>query len=76
MSEDARQLTPTEVAYYRKVLQCHQTAADTGLCPVCAVPRCPDWRNAFDRLAFAGETMSAPDTRWQDLTGGRESGCA
>jgi hypothetical protein len=55
-------LPPKAVAYYRQVLRVHATELDSGLCWVCRVARCADWRDAFDKLALAGEVMAeVPD---------------
>jgi hypothetical protein len=52
------------VAYYRTVLARHADGRETGACPHCRVPRCPDWRTAYDRLAVAGELMAEPGS-WE-----------
>jgi hypothetical protein len=48
------------VAHYRRVLLRHSGDPNTGVCQVCQVAHCADWRDAFDKLAFAGEVMSEP----------------
>ena len=57
-------LTGAEIAYYRGVLAMHADRRDTGVCPRCRVPRCVDWRTAYDRLAVAGELMAEPGS-WE-----------
>jgi hypothetical protein len=52
------------VTYYRTVLAWHADGRETGVCPRCGVPRCPDWRTAYDRLAVAGELMAEPGS-WE-----------
>ncbi len=64
-----RELSPDQVAYLRRVLEVHTNHASTGLCPICGVPRCPDWRDAFDHLAVAGQLMADPD-RWRPADSG------
>jgi hypothetical protein len=49
------------VAYYRRVLLSHRDDPNTGVCPVCQVAHCADRRDAFDKLALAGEVMSEPE---------------
>jgi hypothetical protein len=45
------------------MLATHKNQRFTGVCAVCRVPRCPDWRDAFDRLARAGAVMATPDEK-------------
>jgi hypothetical protein len=71
--EPARSLTDEQVRYHRKVLELHNNDPQTGVCRICHVPRCPDWRGAFDNLAVAGEVMAEPD-HWDGTTGHRRSG--
>ena len=71
--ESTRRLTAEQVRYHRRVLDLHATDPTTGTCHICHVPRCPDWRGAFDNLAVAGEVMAEPD-RWDGTTGHRRSG--
>jgi hypothetical protein len=59
-----RTLAPDLVASLRQTLALHATKPDTGACALCGVPRCPDWRAAFDQLAVAGELMAEPE-QWQ-----------
>lgn len=55
--EPERRMPVEETAYYRRVLSTHKNDPGSGVCAVCQVCSCPDWRNAFDRLAEAGELM-------------------
>jgi hypothetical protein len=64
-SEPEAPLAPDVVAYYRRVLHSHSDDPDTGVCPVCQVARCADRRDAFDKLALAGEVMAGPEQRVQ-----------
>jgi hypothetical protein len=65
--EPARRLTAEQIRYHRHVLQLHTNDPTTGTCRICRVPRCPDWRGAFDHLAVAGAVMAEPDC-WNDTT--------
>jgi len=53
------------IDYYRQVLVTHATNAETRACPVCGIPRCPDWLHAFDTLAAAGQIMTASPVPWE-----------
>ena len=59
-----RTLAPELVASLRQTLALHANQPDTGTCALCGVPRCRDWRAAFDQLAVAGELMAEPK-QWQ-----------
>lgn len=59
--EPERPLGADRTAYHRHMLATHKKQRFTGVCMVCRVPSCPDWRDAFDRLARAGALMAAPD---------------
>ena len=59
-SEPEAPLAREVVAYYRRVLLSHSDDPNTGVCSVCQVARCADRRDAFDKLALAGEVMSEP----------------
>jgi hypothetical protein len=63
-TDPIRELSPEHVAYLRRVLEVHANRAPTGLCQVCRVRSCADWRDAFDCLAVAGQPMTEPN-RWQ-----------
>jgi hypothetical protein len=54
-------LAPEQVAYFRTMLAAHANRLETGVCAVCALASCPDWRAAYDQLATAGELMGEPD---------------
>lgn len=64
------ELSSDQVACYRQALDTHTTDPQSGVCKVCRVPRCPDWLDAYDKLAAAGQLMATPD-RWQDRTSDR-----
>lgn len=73
--EDRRQhgepeapLTAEVTAYYRRVLLAHAVDPVSGVCRVCQVARCADWRDAFDKLALASEVMAEPG-RWHERSG-------
>jgi hypothetical protein len=55
-------LQPVEVRYLRSVLVTHATDPKSGRCRVCDVSGCEDWRNAYNRLAAAGELMAELDS--------------
>jgi hypothetical protein len=56
-------LSPERVRHLRSVLGAHSNDPAIGHCQVCETTACPDWRNAYDQLAAAGELMVNPD-RW------------
>src|SRR3954468_9489977 len=51
------ELSAALVDYYRRMLRTHTNAPDTGVCRVCKIRTCPDFRDAYDRLAAAGALM-------------------
>jgi len=53
--EDGSPLSGRMVAYYRDLLAGHDNDPVKGLCPICAVSRCQDWRFAWSQLVSAGE---------------------
>jgi hypothetical protein len=57
------------LVYYRDVLTIHANDPVRGECRICRRPGCPDWRNAYDQLAFSGELMAKPDHWCNRLTG-------
>jgi hypothetical protein len=65
---DAREargdVSPDLTAYYRQVLDTHRPEGKRRVCSVCDVARCPDWLDAYDKLAVAGQLMATSD-RWQ-----------
>lgn len=70
MNDEPIELTDELVAYYRQVLVTHAATAETGgVCLVCGVLRCPDWVNASDKLAAAGQPMGAPELREPSIPG-------
>jgi hypothetical protein len=56
-----------QLAYYRDVLTTHANDPVNGECRICRRPGCPEWRNAYDHLAAAGEPMATPE-QWLRLT--------
>ena len=62
-TESFASLPAERVAYLRHVLTVHGNDPHTGQCRICHRPSCPDWRNAYDRLAAAGHLMAEPG-RW------------
>jgi hypothetical protein len=56
-------LSDEQAAYYRNMLAAH-TGSRAGECSVCGVPLCPDWTDAFDKLATANQLMAEP-CRWE-----------
>ncbi len=62
---EAAELSADLIAYYRQVLVTHATDPQAGVCPVCGVPRCPDWLHAFDTMAAAGQLMTASPLPWE-----------
>ncbi len=56
-----RALPTKQLTYLRSVLASHGNDPATGMCKVCGVSCCSDWRNAYDQLAVAGELMAEPD---------------
>jgi hypothetical protein len=67
-SDPVLALPPEQAAYLRRVLVAHANDPSTAECPVCRVPSCRDWRDAYDRLAAAGQVMAEPQ-RWQSPEG-------
>jgi hypothetical protein len=63
-SDPPGELSPEQVAYLRRVLDVHASHPSTGHCQVCGLRCCTDWRDAFDRLAVAGQPTADPD-RWR-----------
>jgi hypothetical protein len=58
MSEDRGQrlqpLSPPLLAYYWRMLETHVDHPESRACLVCCVPRCPDYRYAWERIARSG----------------------
>jgi hypothetical protein len=61
--EDA-DLSDELVAYYRRVLLAHGSIHGASMCHICGVARCPDWVDAYDKLAAAGQQMAGPE-QWE-----------
>ncbi len=57
------ELSAEQVIYYRGVMETHANLSTSGVCAICREPRCPDWRDAYERLAAAGQIMATPE-RW------------
>jgi hypothetical protein len=53
-----------QITYLRRVLATHANQPATGACQICGTPSCPDWRDAFDQLAAAGQLLADPQ-HWQ-----------
>lgn len=51
------ELSAEAVVYYRQVMATHVNQPPEGVCQVCNVATCPDWRDAYDKLVDAGELM-------------------
>jgi len=60
MSDEPQDLTDEQAAYYRQVLIAHGSVYGAGTCAICGVTRCPNWVDAYDRLAAAGRQMAEP----------------
>src|SRR5947207_4830963 len=54
MDAEPQDLTDEQVAYYQRVLLTHGSIHGASMCHICGVARCPDWVDAYDRLATAG----------------------
>jgi hypothetical protein len=64
VTTDEQDFSDELVAYLRQVLAVHTTTPEVGVCKVCVVPRCSDRIDAYDRLAAAGQLMTASPL-WQ-----------
>jgi hypothetical protein len=60
-------LPPEQVAYYREVLVTHGSIYGASMCSICGVARCPDWVDAYDRLAAAHQVMAKSPPPWEPL---------
>ncbi len=60
MDAEPQDLTDEQVAYYQRVLLTHGSIHGASMCHICGVARCPDWVDAYDRLATAGRQMGEP----------------
>jgi hypothetical protein len=70
MSSECFDLTDELVSHYRQVLLTHAATPESGgACPVCGMVRCPDWLDAYDKLAAAGQPMGAP-ALWEPFVPG------
>ena len=58
MNDATGDMAPELVAYYRQVLLTHGSVFGASMCHICGVARCPDWVDAYDRLAAAGQLMT------------------
>lgn len=58
------ELSPALVAYYRQIIDTHRTNTEHQVCNICGIARCPDWLDAYDKLAAAGELMADPE-QWE-----------
>jgi hypothetical protein len=48
------------VVHYRGVVAAHADDPATGVCPICGVARCSDWRFALAQLACVGDLVDMP----------------
>jgi hypothetical protein len=60
------ELSDELAAYYREVLLTHGSVYGASNCSICGVARCPDWVDAYDKLAVAGKLMGEPQ-QWEPL---------
>ena len=60
MTPDPQDLSAELVAYYQGVLVTHGSVYGASNCSICGVARCPDWVDAYDRLAAANKLMCEP----------------
>jgi hypothetical protein len=44
----------------------HGSVYGASNCSICGVARCPDWVDAYDKLAVAGKLMGEPQ-QWEPL---------
>jgi hypothetical protein len=57
---DEASALPAQLArYYKEMLAIHDDVR-IGICIVCRVSRCQDWRAAYERLVSAGEPVAGP----------------
>ena len=68
MTTDEQKLSDELVAYYRQVLATHGSVYGASICSICSVARCPDWLDAYDKLAAAGKAMTAEPQQWKPYT--------
>lgn len=71
--EEPTPLPARLVAYYRDMLQSRANDPILGVCPVCRVSRCQDWRSASERIVSAGEAVKGHE-RWADLVQSTDGG--
>jgi hypothetical protein len=57
------------VGYYREALRVHTNDAVLGVCPICQIDRCQDWRFAWERLVCAGERPEAEEAACRPAQG-------
>jgi hypothetical protein len=57
LTDEPSTLSTRLVAYYRETVTIHADNPVTGVCGVCQVSRCTDWRFATERLQCAGESV-------------------
>lgn len=61
------ELSAELIGYYREAIKIHAPTSPFGLCAVCGVRLCPDWTEAYDRLAAAGQVMADDPPPWQPM---------
>ncbi len=72
MTPDDADLSNELAAYYRQVLVTHGSVHGASMCHICGVARCPDWVDAYDRLAAAGQVMTESPPPWEPFRPGRK----
>jgi hypothetical protein len=60
MSDEPFELSAEQVVYYREVLVAHGSVHGASMCHICGVAGCPDWVDAYDKLAAANAQMVDP----------------
>ena len=70
MTDEPLELTEDQVDHYQDVLIKHGSACGAGNCQICGVARCPDWVDAYDKLAAAHRLMT-DEPVWEQHPQGR-----
>lgn len=58
---EPKELTPEDVAHYRRVLDEHRLSLSNGLCSACGILRCEPWVDAFEQLMMSGHLVPRVD---------------
>jgi hypothetical protein len=61
VTTEDHELSDELVVYYRQVLVTHGSVHGASICHICGVARCPDWVDAYDKLAAANKLMTDAD---------------